>query len=34
MEYITTTSIILNVIGTFIMNYKNIRLPHSKFNFR
>jgi hypothetical protein len=34
MEDITTTSIILNVICTFLMNYNNIRLTLSKFKFK
>jgi hypothetical protein len=33
MEDITSTSIILYVIHTFLMNYKNIR-PHRKFKFK
>jgi hypothetical protein len=34
MEDITSKSIIIDIICTFVMNYNNIRLPHSlKFKF-
>jgi hypothetical protein len=34
MEDITSTYIILDVICTFLINYKNIRLPHRKLKFK
>jgi hypothetical protein len=34
MEDITSTSILFDVICTFLMNYNKISLPHSKFKFK
>jgi hypothetical protein len=33
MQTLNSTYIILKIICSFIMNYKNIMVPHSKFKF-
>jgi hypothetical protein len=34
MGNITSTYMILDIICTFLINYNNIRIPHSKFKFK